>query len=443
MNTLIRKIQILSFLIFLNFLSPSLLSQTLANKEFIRAVQDADLFFYFNQDFDKAASLYEVLLKKYPDNLNISAKLGICYLNIDGKKIDALKLLEKATGNVAKSDNEYLEYGPKAPLDTWFYLAHAYHINDSLNRAIILYNDVKKRISSTEALRVEYIDNQIKACKNAIELEKNPIKTSEELFIPWLKDWPGATNPALSENDSVFVFTWKSDGKNHILCSFNTNGWQRPVDITSQLGGYDNLWSNSITARGDILIIYMDDGADGNLFISHRKGSVWTKMKKLNKNINTKYWEAHGFITPDGKQLYFSSNRPGGFGELDLWVSQMDESGDWGPASNLGNTINTPYNEDSPFFVPASGTLLFSSIGHNGMGGYDVFSSSLKNGKWTKPIGLPYPVNTTSDNTLFIEDPEKKGYITSKVDDKTGIRNVYRVIPVDLPVGNNCGQRDQ
>jgi outer membrane protein OmpA-like peptidoglycan-associated protein len=432
MNTLIRKILILSFLN-LSFSCSLLLSQTISNKQFIRAVQDADLFFYFNEDYEKAASLYEVILKNNPSNSNIEAKLGICYLNVDGKKTDALRLLKKASGNVVRSDNEYVEYGEKAPLDTWFYLAHAYHINDSLDKAVNLYNDVKKKVGPTQAFRIEYIDNQIKACRYALEMEKNPVNTSEELLIPWLKDWPGATNPALAENDSVFVFTRKESGANHIFCSLRINGWQKPVDITSQLGGYDNLCSNSMTARGDMMIIYADDGADGNLFESHRKGTVWTKMRKLNKNINTKYWEAFGFITPDGKQLYFSSNRPGGFGELDIWVSQREENGNWGPAVNLGSTINTPFNENTPFFVPATGTLMFSSLGHNGMGGYDVFTSNLKNGKWTQPIGMPYPVNTTSDNTLFIEDPEQKGYITSLVDDKTRVRNIYRIIQLDLP----------
>ena len=431
MNTLIRKILILSLLI-IHFLSSPILSQTF-NKELIRAVQEADLFFYFNDDFEKAASLYEVLLKNYPDNSNIMAKLGICYLNVDGKKQDALKLLEKASQNVVISDKEYFEYGQKAPLDTWFYLAHAYHINDSLNKAIILYNDVNKKIGSTNPFRTEYIDRQIEDCAYAGELEKNPVKISKDLLIPWLKDFPGATNPALSENDSVFVFTWRTGWNNRIFCSFKTNEWQKPSDITMQLGGYDNLYSNSITSRGDILIIYMDDGADGNLFVSHRKGSNWTKMRKLNKNINTKYWEAHGFITPDGKQLYFSSNRPEGFGELDIWISQKDENGNWGPALNLGSEINSVYNENTPCFIPASGTLLFSSIGLDGMGGYDVFSSTLKNGNWTKPTGLPYPINTTTDNTLFMDDPEGKGIIASIVEDNTGIRNIYRIVQTDLP----------
>ncbi|MBA4322440.1 MAG: hypothetical protein C0408_06430 [Odoribacter sp.] len=429
MNYPNRKNIILSFLL-LSFISAPLLPQALTNKKYIRDVQDADMYFYFNEDFDKAASIYESILIDYPENANISAKLGICYLNIDGKKAYALKLLKKASASVVKSDNDYIEYGLKAPIDTWYYLAHAYLINDSLSKAILVYTDVRKKIGSTEVFRLDYLDNQIKACRNAIEMGKNPVDTSQKLLIPWLIQYPGATSPVISGNDSVFIFTRKENGKNHIYYSFKTNGWQKPVDITSQLGGYDNICSNSITYRGDYLIVYMDDGADGNLYGTNRKGTAWTKLKKLNKSINTKYWESHGFITPDGKQLYFASNRTGGSGELDLWVSQTETNGNWGIAVNLGKTINTNYNENTPSFSPTTGTLIFSSFGHNGMGGYDVFSSNLKNGKWTKPIIMPFPVNTTSDNTMFIESNDTKGYITSLVEENSGIRNIYSVIPL-------------
>lgn len=427
MNALAGKLLILSFL-FTCHPQYTLLSQTRPDKEFIRAVREADLNFYFNEDFEKAATLYETLLKSYPGNLNITAKLGICYLSIDGKKSNALRLLEKAIKGVVKSDAEYLEYGQKAPLDTWFYLAHAYHLNDDLSKAIMLYSDVMKKTGTGEVLRVEYIENQIKACKYAAEMEKAPVNISRQLLMPWLSDWPGASMPVISANDSVFVFTQKNNGKNHVFCSFKTGEWTTPVDITSQLGQYDNITTNSITGKGDLLILYMDDGADGNLYSSSRKGSAWTGMRKLNKNINTKYWEAHGFITPDGNRIYFSSNRPGGFGELDIYVSQKDANGNWDQASNPGRSVNTPFNEDTPFFDPVTGTLLFSSEGHTGMGGYDLFSSAFKDGKWTEAVGMPYPVNTTSDNKLFLNDPGGRGLITSMVEEKTGIRNIYLIM---------------
>ena len=116
-----------------------------SKKALIKAVQEADIYYYYDQDYEKASEMYKALLNKYPGNYNLTAKLGICYLNLDGKKAEALQLLSKAVRNVVKTDKDYLEYGDKAPLDTYLYLAVAYHQNDSLEKAITLYTDAKKR----------------------------------------------------------------------------------------------------------------------------------------------------------------------------------------------------------------------------------------------------------------------------------------------------------
>jgi outer membrane protein OmpA-like peptidoglycan-associated protein/tetratricopeptide (TPR) repeat protein len=428
MRTVFRKAIILSLLLFCFI---PLFSQTLSKKGLIKAVHDADIFYYYDQNYEKASAMYESLLKIYPGNSNFSAKLGICYLNLDGRKADALRLLSKASLNVVSIDKEYLEYGEKAPLDTYLYLAVAFHQNDSLQKAITFYSDAKKRLSATEIFRNEYIDNQIRDCKYAIEMKKKPLTILTSLFTPWLKDYPGACNPVLAKNDSVFIFTVINNDITKIFCSYKSGSWKKPLDITKQLGGYDKLYSNSITGDGRLLIIYMDDGGDGNLYYSQRKDSTWTKIKSLGREINTIYWESHGFITPDGKTLYFASNRPGGAGELDIWVSEKDDNGSWKHPLNCGPTINTPYNENTPFFDPLSNTLTFSSIGHLGMGGYDVFRSIKRNGTWTEPLGLPYSFNNTLDNTFFILDNNSTGYITSLYNEKDKSRNIYSISAED------------
>jgi outer membrane protein OmpA-like peptidoglycan-associated protein len=431
MKTALKRTVIFSLLIFFCLYS---FSQTLSKRGFIKAVQEADIYYYYDQNYEKAAGLYESLLKTYPENSNLTAKLGICYLNLDGKNSDALKLLSKAILNVVLNDKEYVEYGEKAPIDTYLYLAVAYHQNDSLQKAISLYSDARKRLSGTKMFRDEYIDNQIKDCRYAIEMQKKPVTVYSELFAGWLNDYPGACNPVLSKNDSVFIFTQKENGKTRIFCSYKTGTWGNPIDITKQLGGYDRLFSNSITGDGKFLVIYLEEGGNANLCFSQRKDNTWTKIKSFPKPINSIYWQSFGFITPDGKSIYFSSNRPGGYGELDIWFSEKNEAGKWAEPVNCGNVINTPYNEDTPFFDEDKGTLLFSSIGHKSMGGYDVFRSQKKNGTWSNPVGLPYSINNTVANIFFIQNNQKNSYITSLYDEKSHSRNIYTLtseVPVD------------
>jgi outer membrane protein OmpA-like peptidoglycan-associated protein len=425
MKTAIKKATFLSLLV---LICTCLYSQTPDKKAYIKAVQEADIYYYYDQNYEKASEMYKALLNDYPDNLNLSAKLGICYLNLDGKQVEALQLLQKAIKNVVSDDKEYTKTGDKAPLDTYLYLAIAYHKNDSLTKAITYYNDAKKRFSNTMNSRDDYIDNQIRDCMYALEMKKKPLTLISNLFTDWLPNYPGACNPVLSKNDSVFIFTQKENGRTRILCSYQTGKWEKPVDITKQLGGFDRFYSNSITGDGKQLIIYMDDGGDGNLYYSLRTDSVWSKIKSVGKPVNSIYWQSFGFITPDGKGMYFSSNQPGGEGELDIWYSEKNASGKWGEPVNCGNIINTPYNEDTPFFDPQTGALYFSSIGHISMGGYDVFRSVNKNGTWTNPIGMPYSFNDVQENTFFILNNNKPGFITSLYDEKTKTRNIYEIV---------------
>lgn len=422
MKQSIRKTTILILLAFSCF---SLQSQSISKKEDIKTVRQADVFYYYDEDFEKAASIYESLLKIYPDNANLTAKLGICYLNIDGKKAEAMRLLDKASKNIVAKDNEYIEYGDKAPLDTYLYRAIACHRNDSLNKAISLFYEARKKLGRTEIFRDDYMETQIKACRYAIEMQKNPVIVVANLFVQWLAEYPGATNPVISKNDSVFIFTQVTKGKTRILCSYKSDTWKKPMDITEQLGGIERYYSNSISGDGRLLIIYMNDGGDGNLYYSQRKGSIWTKVKSLGRSINSIYWESHGFITPDGETLYFASNRPEGAGELDIWVSEKDGKGAWKKPVNCGRTINTPYNENTPFYDTTTNTLLFSSEGHVTMGGYDMFRSINKNGSWSRPIGLPFTLNNTSDNSFFIMNCIDSGFVASLYNEEAGARNIY------------------
>ncbi len=406
-------------------------AQEIPLRDFQRAFRNADIYYLYDENYLKAASLYEPLFKQYPDNHNLAAKLGICYLNLEGKNQEALALLRKAAANVVSSEKDYKQTGDMAPLDTYLYLAIAFQRNDSLEQALTYLNDVKKKLSPSDTYQMDFVDLQIRNCRYAMEMKKRPVRVITEYFAPWLANFPGACNPVLAKNDSVFVFTVKNEGITQIYCSYKNTTWNEPTNITNQLGGFDRFYTNSITGDGKMLVMYLDDGGDGNLYYSMRTGTTWSKIKSLGKPINSIYWESHGFVTPDGQTMYFTSNRPGGEGDLDIWSSRRLADGNWEAPVNLGSTINTPYDENTPYFDVENDALLFSSIGHITMGGLDVFRSQNRGGAWTQPVGMPYAFNNVQENSHFILNNNAPGFIASRFDDKANERNIFEIVAID------------
>ena len=190
--------------------------------------------------------------------------------------------------------------------------------------------------------------------------------------------------------DATF-FTEKVDGE-----------WQPPRNIIPELGVDGDVYPTALSWDGNTMIIYRNDDFIGNLYRSRYVDGRWTAMEKLGDNINTKYWESHGALSKDGNRLYFTSNRKEGYGGLDIYRSEKNPNGSWGPPVNLGPTINSRYNEETPIITENGKILYFSSYGHYNMGGYDVFYSMVdENGEWGEPINLGYPINTTDDDLFY------------------------------------------
>jgi Tol biopolymer transport system component len=215
-----------------------------------------------------------------------------------------------------------------------------------------------------------------------------------------------------------------------VMFSRLVNGkWTTPINITPELQSDGDLYISCLSADGRLLFLSKDDNYNSDIFTSSFNGISWTQTVKLNKNINTKYWESHGFIPETGDQLIFASDRPGGFGGLDLYISHK-VNGDWGPAVNLGPEINTQFNEDRPFLISNGKTLFFSSQGHENIGGYDLFKSDLQsNGLWSNPKNLGYPINTPDDNIFFmpIGDGKSGYYSIYKESGGYGKEDIYKI----------------
>jgi hypothetical protein len=215
-------------------------------------------------------------------------------------------------------------------------------------------------------------------------------------------------NPVVSFDGNTIVYTERRGKVNAIFCSRKESGtWKPPIEITVSLNAGEDCSSSSLNSDGTKLFLYKTDNFDGAIYSSDYINGSWTPIKKLNKNINTKFYESHAAISSDSKKLYFTSNREGGLGNLDIYVSEKDATGDWGSAVNLGSSINTPFNEDTPFITRNDSVLYLCSEGHNSMGGFDIFESEKISNGWKTPVNMGYPLNTTDDDKFF--EPANNG----------------------------------
>ena len=360
--------------------------------------------YYLYEEYELANQLY--ILLETPDNLNIKYKIGTCYLNIPGEKEKSIPYLEEAVKNASYDSKTESFKEKRAPLDAYFSLAKAYMINNELEKGLNTLQTFNKLARETKAKggmkNLEFIDQQIQACKNAIQFKENPVVFSKKILGSDFSQGSINDNPAVSFDGNTIVYTERRGIVNVIFFSKKERGkWQPPIEITAEINAGEDCSSCSLNSDGTELFLYKTDNYDGAIYSSNYVNGAWTPIKKLNKNINTKFYESHAAISADGKKLYFTSNRDGGQGNLDIYVSEKDGSGDWGPAVNLGAAINTPYNEDTPFITENDSVLYFCSEGHSSMGGFDNFKSQKIGSVWKTPSNLGFPINSTDDDKFF------------------------------------------
>ena len=246
-------------------------------------------------------------------------------------------------------------------------------------------------------------------------------------------------NAVVSGDGLTLFFTASLKFYDAIFYSKNENGkWSYPINVMGQLGIDDKSATTGLSYDGTELYIYRDDDFDGNIYVSYLKNGIWSKAKKLGDNINTKYWESHASISSDNKKLYFVSNRAGGYGDLDIYESDRITDSTWGEPRNMGEIMNSRWNENTPFLTPDGKRLFFSSEGHKGMGGYDIYYSTLNNEEWSKPVNIGFPINTTDDDIFFA--PNENGsfaYCSQFLRNGYGGQDIYRFQLLDLPEYNN------
>jgi tetratricopeptide (TPR) repeat protein len=416
----------LLFLAFCLEISPIFAQDKFRTKE---AFTEAESYFLY-EEFADALPLYIRLKDQFPDNYNLSYRIGRCYLSLPYEKQKSIDYLKDAVKhNSGKSKVNSLKE-VNAPSDALFYLGDAYRINNQLTEAIRAYRDFKEQ-ANPEIYDIPLLDHEIKACEHAMVMEKRPVNVTMVNIGGIINTRFSETNPVVTPNETMIVYATKLPFYQAMFYSKKENGkWTEPVNMIPELGIDGDCFPTSISPDGTELYLYRSNEYLGDLYVTNYKSGKWTKIRKLNNNINTKYWESHACISPDGRTLYFTSNRKGGFGGLDIYKSTRlsTSTDDWGPAINLGPVVNSQYNEETPFITADGKRLYFSSFGHESMGGYDIFYSDLKDdGTWGEPVNLGYPVNSTDDEIFF--NPLKDGSVAymAKFDpDGFGRSDIYR-----------------
>ena len=428
--------------------SPSRGQNTIKTKE----EQEIEAYAALNaQDYPKAYALFDKLYGKYPSQLDYEEKLGICCLYYPERKNRAIELFTDLRAKNKKST--FIEYS----------LGRAYHLNYKFDEALAILEPLVTRLASSKKDEDKAIVTDanlgILNCKNGKYLIQNkviadiknigaPVNTEDYEYVP-----------IITADESIMYFTYRGKrslggkqsyklGKQGFELLPDSEGTYtediffsvknpdgsyappKPIE-TINTKGYEA--AIAISPDGQNLFTFASSGADsGDIFMSKLNGETWEAPQRLNSNINTeRYWEGSCSISADGRYLYFASERPGGLGGRDIWVSEKVDS-DWGPAVNLGSKINTPYDEDAPFIHPDGLNLFFSSKGHMSIGGYDIMFSVKKDNDWTDPKSMGIPLNTTEDDSYYVINAKgDRGFFSSNRAGSGGFGNydIYTVTP--------------
>jgi hypothetical protein len=381
-----------------------------SNQPQLKEMFEDAAFFYESGDYREALYNYLKLHEALPENNNINFQIGMCYMNIPGEEVKSVPYLEKAAANINfKYKSNTLEE-KRAPLHALYYLGNAYRINNQLTEALNVYNKFRNNPKFENTYNSQMVDNEIDACSRAKIIQDLPVDI-KVAPLPSSINTTGTNNHAITNTEgSVLLYVSELKFYNAIFVSYKTDtGWSSPQNINPQVGNDGECYPTCLSSDGKELYIVKQQKGNNDLYVSVRnENNKWGIMKPLNKNINSAKNESAATISADGKMLIFSSDRRGGEGNLDLYLSRKDENGEWEKPSNLGDMVNTPSNETSPVLCNDDKVLYFSSEGHFNMGGYDVFTTAMiGDNKWDVPVNAGYPVCTTGNDLYYY--PFSKG----------------------------------
>ncbi|MBU0763760.1 MAG: hypothetical protein KJ607_02880 [Bacteroidetes bacterium] len=396
------------------------------DKEHKKMYEEAQFYY----QFDNFQSAFPVFLQLYQyDSLSneINFKLGVCYFNCVRDVVGAQRYFEKSC---------------KEFLDSYYYLGRIYHLLGNFDKAIESYRFYENQ-NGEKAFESEVVDYYMTKSVVAKEMTTSPGSFRiRNLGQPVNSPYPDYV-PVISSDEGIMLFTSRRDGSTgnkkdpngeffeDIYISYNKLGeWTNPVNIGPPVNSETHDACISLTQDGQQLFMYRTNKelTGGDIYITRLVDGKWTEPGIIEAEVNTRAGlETSVCLTPDENTLYFSSNREGGYGGMDLYMVKKMPAGDWSLAQNLGPKVNSPYDEDAPYVHPDGRTMYFSSKGHKNMGGFDIFKSELMDdGQWSAPGNMGFPVNSVRDDIYFVVSADaKRGYFSSNRDGGYGNSDIY------------------
>jgi hypothetical protein len=278
-------------------------------------------------------------------------------------------------------------------------------------------------------------------CEFAINAIKHPVPFNPVSVGGGINTKDDEYWPSITADGQTMIFTRQvGTGDNKVssgqiqedfyISHYSDSSWKKAINAGHPLNTGQNEGAQTLSSDGSYMFFTACDRPGGlgscDIYFSAFTDGRWSEPVNLRSPVNTPSWESQPSVSADGKALFFSSSRPGGFGGKDIWFSTLNEKNLWTKPVNCGNTINTEGDEMSPFIHFDGKTLYFSSDGREGMGGFDIYVTRLKdNGIWTDPQNLGYPINTYNDEMgLIIESDGKKAYYSS-IRDKSNGKDIF------------------
>ena len=364
-----------------------------------------------------------------PDNAHLNYKIGSCYLSTRVfKKSLAVPYIEKA-----------FKLDPKVMPDIHFQLARCYHLNLQWSQAIEAYQTELKRPGLREQ-NINEIKKRIQECEYGKYYVEKPAKAKVISISNNINSKFSDYSPVISADGEMMYFTSRreestggvrdDDGEyfEDIYYSQLVNGeWTPAKNLGAPINTTNHDAIIGLSPDGQRMFVYVNEEGDGNIYQCRLNGDRWSKPEPLPKPINTIHHESSASISYDGNTICWVSDRPGGLGGTDIYMSSRTKEGKWGEAMNLGAQINTPLNELGVFLLADGKTMYFSSEGHSSMGGMDIFKTVLENGKWSTPENIGYPINTPDNDIFFVVSANGvSGYYSSIREGGTGEVDIYQ-----------------